>query len=255
MDGDDQDAIGIDARTLDQLDSFQIDVVGVVDDVHAHAHAHVHVDVHVDGHASDMPADVNANIPAAQHQHEHGGDEHATAAVTVADTGPRMSPAPAAYHEDNNLEGGGETKAPAVPSEAEGEPKTDTSSRSGQGEQEQEQTQAPPSSSAAAASPSSSTYRPHPIGTRLLLSQPSDPLWLTPYLCLLRRQLEVFSATPDEIAAKQSTGGNKVPPIPGQVGIRCVHCKGLDYKTRAKNSESFPSCIKNVHQAVRNYQR
>ena len=243
---------GIDAPTLDQLDSFHLDVLGVVDDVHVHA---------------DIPADGHADIPTPAAEHEHGGNEHAVglqndlgqiasaAAVTAADAGPRMSPAPAAYHEDNNLEGGGETKAPAVPSEAEGEPKTDMSSRSGQGEQEQEQTQAPPSSSAAAASPSSSTYRPHPIGTRLLLSQPSDPLWLTPYLCLLRRQLEVFSATPDEIAAKQSTGGNKVPPIPGQVGIRCVHCKGLDYKTRAKNSESFPSCIKNVHQAVRNYQR
>lgn len=237
MDDDDQ---GIDARTLDQLDSFHLDVVGVVDDV-----AHVH---------------------AAEHEHEHGDEEHAVglpndlgqevavAAVTAGDTGPKMSPAPAASHGDNNLGGGGETKAPAIPSEAEGEPKADMSSRSGQ--QEQEQVSAPPSSAAAAAASSPCTiYRPHPIGTRLLLSQPSDHLWLTPYLCLLRRQLEVFSATPDEIAAKQSTGGNKVPPIPGQVGIRCVHCKDWTYKSRAKNSVSFPSCIKNVHQAVRNYQR
>lgn len=101
----------------------------------------------------------------------------------------------------------------------------------------------------------SSSYKPYPIGTRLFMSQPEDSSWLTPYLCLLRSQLEVFSATPEEVAAKLSTGGNKVPPIPGQVGIRCVHCKNLDYKQRAKSSESFPSCIKNVHQAVRNYQR
>jgi hypothetical protein len=87
------------------------------------------------------------------------------------------------------------------------------------------------------------------------MSQPDDPSWLTPYLCLLRSQLEVFAATPEEIKAKLSTGGNKVPPIAGQVGIRCVHCKTWDYKDRAKSSESFPSCIKNVHQAVRNFQR
>ena len=98
-------------------------------------------------------------------------------------------------------------------------------------------------------------YAPYPVGTHLLMSQPTDRNWLTPYLCLLRSQLEVYSATESDIAAKLSTGGNKVPPVVGQVGIRCVHCKGVRHKERAKSSESFPSCVRNVHQAVRNYQR
>ena len=102
---------------------------------------------------------------------------------------------------------------------------------------------------------SSAPYTPHPVGTHLLMSQPTDRAWLTPYLCLLRSQLEVYSATESDIAAKLSTGGNKVPPVVGQVGIRCVHCKDVRHKERAKSSESFPSCVRNVHQAVRNYQR
>ena len=67
--------------------------------------------------------------------------------------------------------------------------------------------------------------------------------------------LEGVSGTPSDIAAKLSTGGNKVPPVVGQVGIRCVWCKGVRHRDRAKSSESFPSCVRNVHQAVRNYQR
>ena len=102
---------------------------------------------------------------------------------------------------------------------------------------------------------SSKPYQPYPVGTGLLMSQPTDSEWLTPYLCLLRSQLEVFSATKSDIAAKLSTGGNKVTLVVGQVGIRCVHCKTVRHKERARSSESFPSCVKNVHQAVRNYQR
>ena len=102
---------------------------------------------------------------------------------------------------------------------------------------------------------SSEPYTPYPVGTHLLMFQPTDKEWLTPYLCLLRSQIEVYSATASDIAAKLATGGNKVPPVVGQVGIRCVHCKGVRHKERAKSSESFPSCVRNVHQAVRNYQR
>ena len=102
---------------------------------------------------------------------------------------------------------------------------------------------------------SSEPYTPYPVGTHLLMFQPTDKEWLTPYLCLLRSQIEVYSATASDIAAKLATGGNKVPPVVGQVGIRCVHCKDVRHKERAKSSESFPSCVRNVHQAVRNYQR
>ena len=112
----------------------------------------------------------------------------------------------------------------------------------------------PPADTEDGGEPSSTPYRPYPIGTSLTMARPTDPEWLTPYLCLLR-QLEVFSATPSDIAAKLSTGGNKVPPVVGQVGIRCVWCKGVRHRDRAKSSESFPSCVRNVHQAVRNYQR
>ena len=174
----------------------------------------------------NLDVGVVDNVHTDEHE-DVGANDFMQVAAAVADA---PMPPLAAHKVTSQVE----TSAP--PSEAE----TDMS---GQGQAQD------------TAAASSSSYQPYPMGTKLLMAQAEDSSWLTPYLCLLRSQLEVFSATPEEIAAKLSTGGNKVPPIPGQVGIRCVHCKTLEFKQRAKSSESYPSCIKNVHQAVRNYQR
>lgn len=78
---------------------------------------------------------------------------------------------------------------------------------------------------------------------------PDDAQWLAPPICLLREQLEVFAATPRDIAEKRS--GTK--PLLGAVGLRCRHCVGEP--TKAAGAVMFPMSTSHVHQAVRNYQR
>ena len=217
MDGHTDTAALADMDAIDQLDSFHldVDVVGAV----------------AEGDEHDVGVDVSVGVAGV----EAGGGDDFLQSVAAAVAPPLPSHDAGLVDQDN-------AAAPNVAGSASAAPETKP--------QAQEQNQ----SQHEEVLPSS-TYKPYPIGTTLLMSQAEDTSWLTPYLCLLRSQLEVFSATEEEIAAKLSTGGNKIAPIPGQVGIRCVHCKTLDYKQRAKSSESFPSCIKNVHQAVRNYQR
>lgn len=89
----------------------------------------------------------------------------------------------------------------------------------------------------------------------MLLSHPDDGDLLSPYLCIIRKQIEVFVATHKDIEAKLAVGGNKVPPQAGQIGLRCIHCKHVPFRDRAKSSESYPNLLKNIHQSVRNYQR
>ena len=87
-----------------------------------------------------------------------------------------------------------------------------------------------------------------PIGP-IPFALPSDAQWLAPPICLLREQLEVFAATPRDIAEKRS--GSK--PLLGAVGLRCRHCAGET--TKAAGAVMFPMSTAHVHQAVRNYQR
>ena len=89
----------------------------------------------------------------------------------------------------------------------------------------------------------------------ILLSHPEDGDLLSPYLCIIRKQIEVFVSTSKDIEAKLSVGGNKIPPVAGQIGLRCIHCKHIPFRDRAKSSESYPNLLKNIHQSVRNYQR
>ena len=89
----------------------------------------------------------------------------------------------------------------------------------------------------------------------ILLSTSTDAEWLSPALCLLRSQIEYFAARPQDLTAKNRSGGNKAAVIVGQVGIRCVWCKHRPRGERAKGSELYPSNIGLIHQAVRNYQR
>lgn len=78
---------------------------------------------------------------------------------------------------------------------------------------------------------------------------PDDARWLAPPICLLREQLEVFAATPRDIAEKRS--GSK--PRLGAVGLRCRHCAAEP--TKAAGAVMFPMSTSHVHQAVRNFQR
>lgn len=103
-------------------------------------------------------------------------------------------------------------------------------------------------------------------GRSLPLYSPIDPEHLSPLVCLMRSQLELFSATSENVAERAAIGGISQQITPGRVGIRCVHCKGRGagpvagtVETRptagstpqapqAKGSTSFPTSLRLLHQ-------
>ena len=92
-------------------------------------------------------------------------------------------------------------------------------------------------------------------GRRLPLSSPSDAAYLSSVACLMRSQLEVFSATEADVQAR-ATFGRLVQKISvGRVGIRCIHCLDRPAAEQVKGAVSYPSSIRMLNQATRNWQR
>eukprot|EP00956_Cyclotella_meneghiniana_P022696 scaffold43224_cov23-Cyclotella_meneghiniana.AAC.1 len=60
------------------------------------------------------------------------------------------------------------------------------------------------------------------IGLILLLAMPNDRHCLSETLCIIRNNVEVFTATQADIDAPAP--GRKRPIQVGQVGLRCVYC-------------------------------
>eukprot|EP00978_Attheya_sp_CCMP212_P027961 scaffold95164_cov52-Attheya_sp.AAC.1 len=83
-----------------------------------------------------------------------------------------------------------------------------------------------------------------------LLSLLQDEEHLSYYQCLVRKQIEVFEAEPDDVAS-HARGRNK-PIIFGQVGLRCVHCKYSPRPSRGRGSVFFPSKLLGIYQAAQN---
>jgi len=79
-----------------------------------------------------------------------------------------------------------------------------------------------------------------------LLYIPMDEMRVSPFQCLLRKQIEVFVA--DEELAARTTRGRKKPIHPGQVGIRCRHCRGLPLGAAQQGAMYFPSSLVSMYQ-------
>jgi len=97
-----------------------------------------------------------------------------------------------------------------------------------------------------------SLAHPPSPNSRILLAIVEDTEWLSDMDCFIRRNLEVFCATEDDIEI--ASLDRKYPVSPGQVGIRCVHC------ARAKevangNAVSYPYSISGIYESVREFQR
>eukprot|EP00814_Leptocylindrus_danicus_P007578 CAMPEP_0116018168 /NCGR_PEP_ID=MMETSP0321-20121206/8483_1 /TAXON_ID=163516 /ORGANISM="Leptocylindrus danicus var. danicus, Strain B650" /LENGTH=463 /DNA_ID=CAMNT_0003488501 /DNA_START=1007 /DNA_END=2398 /DNA_ORIENTATION=+ len=83
-----------------------------------------------------------------------------------------------------------------------------------------------------------------------LLATPTDRLVLNEMHCLIRQNVEVFVAT--EIDASQPQPGRKLPVEVGQIGIRCIHCKDMQLRRRAKRAVCYPSTISGIFHSVSN---
>ncbi len=83
-----------------------------------------------------------------------------------------------------------------------------------------------------------------------IIHVPSDDDSLSPYQCLVRKQIQLFEASEADINA--TAQGRNRPIIVGQVGIRCIHCGRLPIERRARGAVYFPSTLMSTYQTAQN---
>lgn len=78
------------------------------------------------------------------------------------------------------------------------------------------------------------------------LYMPCDENSLSEYQCLVRRQIELFEATRHDV--ESSAQGRNRPIVLGQVGIRCIHCRMLATKRKARGATYYPAKLIGLYQ-------
>lgn len=73
---------------------------------------------------------------------------------------------------------------------------------------------------------------------------------LSEYQILVRKQLELFEAQPEDV--ESNTQGRKKQLVLGQVGLRCRHCAHLPLRNRGKGAVYYPAKLQGVYQAAQN---
>ncbi|GAX09328.1 hypothetical protein FisN_6Lh303 [Fistulifera solaris] len=84
----------------------------------------------------------------------------------------------------------------------------------------------------------------------VLLATDEDEKNLSEYQTLVRKQLEFFEASEEDVSL--TTQGRKKVVYIGQVGIRCIHCAHRPANLRSRGSVYFPSKLSSVYQAAQN---
>ena len=86
------------------------------------------------------------------------------------------------------------------------------------------------------------------------MAEELDNANLSDSLAFLRRQLEYFEATAEDVAARKGKGGKYPTVVAGQIGIRCIHCAYRPPSERSTGAVAYPTSTGLVYQAVRNWQ-
>ena len=73
------------------------------------------------------------------------------------------------------------------------------------------------------------------------LALPDDEEYLSELHCLVRQNLELFSATDADLADKSY--GKRTPIVRGKVGIRCVHCVAKAASTTTAVAAAIPDAV------------
>jgi hypothetical protein len=90
--------------------------------------------------------------------------------------------------------------------------------------------------------------------SRVLLAIPEDREWLSDTDCFVRRQLEVFCATAQDVEAAMED--RKYPIKEGQVGIRCIHCAMTKNGYGARGpAVAYPFSISGLFESAREIER
>mmetsp|Transcript_25579 Transcript_25579/g.53263 ORF Transcript_25579/g.53263 Transcript_25579/m.53263 type:complete len:152 (+) Transcript_25579:3-458(+) len=70
------------------------------------------------------------------------------------------------------------------------------------------------------------------------------------YQTLIRQQLEIFVAGPEDV--ESNTQGRKKQVVMGQAGIRCIHCSPYPLRARSRGAVYYPTKLNGVYQAAQN---
>lgn len=89
-----------------------------------------------------------------------------------------------------------------------------------------------------------------PRSAGIVLSMSCDTEQLSEYQILVRRQLEIFEATQEDV--ESNTQGRKKPVLLGQVGLRCRHCASYPLRARGRGAVYYPAKLFGVYQAAQN---
>jgi hypothetical protein len=84
----------------------------------------------------------------------------------------------------------------------------------------------------------------------ILMAQPDDAQHLNALHRFVRKRIEFFSATEQDVASP--CPGRKTRVLLGQVGLRCTRCAHLPFVDRVKRAVCFPPSIKGLYHAVSN---
>ena len=103
-----------------------------------------------------------------------------------------------------------------------------------------------------------SSRQPEPVAplspsSRVLLAIPEDKEWLSEKDCFIRKQLEVFCATEEDVA--RARADRKYPVSVGQVGIRCIHCSIALGHEASGSAIAYPFTISGINESVREFHR
>jgi hypothetical protein len=116
----------------------------------------------------------------------------------------------------------------------------------------EEEVSPPPSShgSAAAATSVSRDDLNTTVPAIVPMHSPDDVDHLSTYQCLIRGQIQFFTATAKD--ASVSVQGRKKRVRIGQVGIQCRHCAHLPHRLRNRGAIYYPTHLSGVYQVVQN---
>jgi hypothetical protein len=89
-----------------------------------------------------------------------------------------------------------------------------------------------------------------PASMPYVLYSEDDDDYLTPYQCLLRKQLELFVADPEDVRCSSQQGRTTNIQV-GQVGLRCRHCEG-GLASRTKGAVYYSHSIDGIYQIGQN---
>ncbi len=93
-------------------------------------------------------------------------------------------------------------------------------------------------------------HAPTRFESRLTLDEDSDSQNLNEIHCFVRKHIEFFAASKNDISAPAP--GRKTRVVLGQVGIRCIHCLSLPPRHRVKRAICYPPSVGGIYHAVSN---